>query len=262
MGANDELLHPWISPECKIMAQCVEFSKPVVGVCLGGQMLSRALGGEVVRNRSAEVGWFPIEINSEGENDRILGNVGASPLVYHWHYDTFSLPPGSTLLAHSFACERQAYRIGENAYGFQFHPEADHQLILEWLAVDGVENEIEDTRREHGITTVQDAETQRSRAEQGEKSSLRIATALSQLFKNRDYPGKKSDLHARLDLWIPNRTALEIEFNNSNGDPVVLQGHVTMLFEIPDGEFLIFTENSTLRWPIRLDFIRKIKPAG
>lgn len=162
MHANDDETNPWIPHECELLRACVLENMPVVGVCLGGQMMARALGGRVEKTGTVELGWFPIQLNAAGKTDPVLGSAGTSPTVYHWHEDTFHLPDNATLLAYSRGCPRQAYRVGERAYGFQFHPEADHQLLHEWLSYEGIEDEISETQKKYGSKTVQDAETQRN----------------------------------------------------------------------------------------------------
>src|SRR4051812_16193799 len=112
MGANDEAEHPWIKQECELLKACVLEEMPVVGICLGGQMMAKALGGKVEKNTTAEVGWFPISLNDAGQADQIAGAAGATPTVYHWHYDTFHLPTEAVLLGSSMHCPRQAYRLG------------------------------------------------------------------------------------------------------------------------------------------------------
>src|SRR6185503_18161185 len=112
--------------------------------------MARGMGGSVEKNNVVELGWFPIHLNPAGKSDFVLGSAGESPTVYHWHEDTFHLPKEAKLLAYSKACPRQAYRIGEHAYGFQFHPEADHQLLHEWLSYEGIEDEIKDTQKKFG----------------------------------------------------------------------------------------------------------------
>jgi GMP synthase (glutamine-hydrolysing) len=259
MSSNDEKGHPWIPEELKLLRASVEAGMPTVGVCLGGQLMSRALGGEVGRNKIAEVGWFPIQVNAAGAEDRILGAAGTNPLVYHWHYETFSLPDGAELLASSSGCPRQAYRIGEHAYGFQFHPEADHQLVHEWLALQGIEEELEAEQRLHGTKAVQDADTQRDRAGKGEKASLKIAAAIGQLFQNQPYE-KDSPLafRSQLNAWATHRTLLVLHLSGREGKTLRLKGHIATLLAVPEGEFVIFREESSILWPIRLDFIDNV----
>ncbi len=262
MGANDGDRYPWINQEIELLRLCVDRDYPVVGICLGGQMLSKALGGEVRQNEVAEVGWIPIQISDHGEKDKIIGAAGSHPLVYQWHFDTFTLPPGSTLLAESKACPRQAYKIGEKAYGFQFHPEADHQLVHEWLSIDGVEEDVLAVQKIHGKRTVQDANSQRAWALKGEKASLKITAAISQLFTLQPYGGVSDGTYASYEAWTAMRTPLIIEFEDSEGKAVHLRGHIVTLLTVPDGEFIIFKEESTVLWPIRMDYVTKVMPAS
>lgn len=261
MGANDEDRHPWIIPEIELIRRCVEAGMPVAGICLGGQMMARAMGGKVERNHTAEVGWFPIEVLPEGRKDPIVGAAGGNPTVYHWHGDTFHLPPDAVLLARSQACPRQAYRIGERAYGFQFHPEADHQLVDEWLSIAGVEDEVVAEQEKHGTKTVQDVKTQLNIAPKGEKASIKITAGIGALFR-RHPPSEEPCLdRAYFEALATHRTLLVIEFEGSHRKRVRLRGQIATLLTIPAGSFVIFREENTLLWPIRLEDIRKVTMA-
>ncbi len=260
MGANDDLLHPWIPDECKLLREAALEGLPTVGICLGGQMLARALGGSVEKNSIAEVGWFPMELNSHGREDPIIGAAGSRPLVYHWHHDTFFLPQGAAPLASSEACPRQAFRIGDKAYGFQFHPEADHQLIHEWLNIEGVPEEIRQTQDQHGRTSVQDANTQKEMAREGERASLKITAAISQLFKNHPYSPIDLHLNEQIETWTTEKTPILIEVEGSDRKPLLLKGHISSILTVPDGEFVIFRDENTLLWPIRMDHIQRATP--
>ena len=184
MGAHDEGDHEWISPEIELMRRCFSEDKPIAGVCLGAQLLARSFGATVVKNPVPEIGWFPIELSSYGKDDRILSVAGASPLVYHWHYDTFELPKDAKHLAGSEGCGNQAFRVGERTYGFQFHPEADRQLVLEWLSIEGVEEEINCDFEKFPTGYIQSPLQHCETARTGEHSSLRIATGIAQLFQD------------------------------------------------------------------------------
>ena len=260
MGANDEQDHPWVREEIRLLRECVDAGLPVAGICLGGQMLARALGGRVERNETHEVGWFPIEVTEEGRQDPLLGAAGSNPTVYHWHGDTFHLPPGAVLLARSKACPRQAYRIGENAYGFQFHPEADHQLVGEWLDLEGVEEEIKATQKAHGTKTVQGAKTQRDRALRGEKASLKITAGIGSLFRRIGCRGYEPAPIPQLEHWATHRTVLVVEFEGSDRKPVRLRGRIQALLSVTAGDFVIFQEENTLLWPIRATDLALIEP--
>jgi GMP synthase-like glutamine amidotransferase len=259
MSANDEEEHSWISKECELLLQSVEAGLPTVGICLGAQMMAKALGGRVERHEKYELGWFPIELNEEGKNDPILGSAGKAPMVYHWHGDTFHLPPQATLLAGSKACARQAYRIGERVYGFQFHPEADHQLVHEWLSIEGVEEEILDTQKLHGTRTVQDAATQRNRASKGEKSSIRITVGLTSLFRRRAREPLRQEIRERVSRWATRRRNVILSFEGSDRKISHLQGRITGVLTLPTGDFLILQELSGVLWPLRADDILAIE---
>lgn len=259
MSANDEGEHPWIAKECRLLRESVEAGLPTVGICLGAQMMARALGGKVERHEKYELGWFPIELNEAGKDDPILGSVGEVPMVYHWHGDTFHLPPQATLLASSKACARQAYRINERVYGFQFHPEADHQLVHEWLAIEGVEEEILDTQKLHGTRTVQDAQTQRNRASKGEKSSIRITVGLTSLFRRREREPLRQELREKVSRWATRRRNVILSYEGSDRRVTHLQGKITGILTLPSGDFMILQEQSGVLWPLRTDDILAIE---
>lgn len=255
MSANDEEIHPWIRTETALLAATAREGLPVAGICLGGQMLARGLGGKVERNRVAEIGWFPLEVLPTGRLDPVLGAAGVTPSVYQWHEDTFQLPPGGELLARSENCERQAYRWGDRAYGFQFHPEADHQLVHEWLSIEGVDDEIRLARKIAGAATVQQGRTQRARARQGERASLKITAAIGSLFRVEPTPPVDEDFRQTLKEAAANRALLLLDSGLHR-----LRGRIAFFLFIPAGEFVIFEEENTLLWPIRLEDIRSLAP--
>ncbi len=130
MSVNDEL--PFVLDEMRVIERAAARGLPQLGVCLGSQMMARALGGRVYRNSQKEIGWFDIELTEEGASDPVLGRLGAKETVFHWHGDTFDLPTGAQLLAHSQRTRHQAYRMGHSAYGLQFHLEVTPRMIVNW----------------------------------------------------------------------------------------------------------------------------------
>lgn len=264
MGANDEAEHAWILREMDLFQRSVELGLPIVGICLGAQILARSLGGRVEKHATAEVGWFPVQLNAKGLSDPVVGAAGPSPTVYHWHLDTFFPPKDATLLASSRVTERQAFRIDDNIYGFQFHPEADHQLVLEWLSVAGMDEDIEAVQKEHGTQTVQDSSTQRNHALRGEKGSLKITAAIASLFRKGTYKGVNRETLGRIERWTTHRTPLIVEFECSERRPKRLVGTIMTLLTIPSGEYLIFqcSDPEATLWPIRLDDLLAVKPVA
>ena len=121
MSVNDEDNYPWLIEEIKFIRAVIDSGKPVLGICLGAQLIANALGASVYKNPVKEIGWFPIcGISS---NNSSIYNFPSSMKVFHWHGETFDLPTGATLLAKSDGCENQAFQIGKSVIGLQFHLE-------------------------------------------------------------------------------------------------------------------------------------------
>jgi GMP synthase-like glutamine amidotransferase len=131
MSANDP--EPWVRNELAAVEAALEYSRPVLGICLGAQLLARALGARVYRNRVKEIGWFPIDWTESAAGDRLFGDFRSPETVLHWHGETFDLPADAAWLARSERCIHQAFRYGENNYGLQFHIEVTPGMIADWL---------------------------------------------------------------------------------------------------------------------------------
>lgn len=131
MSVNDALSH--LEEERRLLRAAVERELPVLGVCLGAQLLAAALGARVFRGPAAEVGFCRVQLTEEGRRDPLLGPEGNFPAV-HWHQETFELPRGASLLAGTDLYPHQVFRIGRWAYGFQCHVEVDSALADAWAA--------------------------------------------------------------------------------------------------------------------------------
>jgi GMP synthase (glutamine-hydrolysing) len=132
MNVDEVDVHPELASEREWLAEALRRDMPVLGICLGAQLLARALGAEVRAGKGPELGYAPIEVLDPG--DPILGALAPSTTVLHWHGDVFDLPGGAEHLARSERAEVQAFRHG-NAWGVLFHPESDFALLEAWLAV-------------------------------------------------------------------------------------------------------------------------------
>jgi GMP synthase (glutamine-hydrolysing) len=157
MGVADTSTHPYLPGEIELLATAVASDIPVLGVCLGAQLLATALGARVYRGEQPEIGSGAVFLTAAGRADPVLGAAalafGSAPSdaatttghlsstrttadpeipVIHWHHDTFDLPSDATLLARSALYPHQAFRLGELAYGLQFHIEVDRALINAW----------------------------------------------------------------------------------------------------------------------------------
>ncbi len=113
--------HPWLRAEKRVIHDAVAANKRVLGVCLGAQLIADALGGRVYQNDAQKIGWLPVTSVPEGAGSPFV--FPRESTVFHWHGDTFSLPPGGVWLARSKACEHQAFAVGAHVLGLQFHLE-------------------------------------------------------------------------------------------------------------------------------------------
>ncbi len=134
MSANDDERHAWLAEERRFIREAIEDGKAVLGVCLGAQLIARAMGARVYPNREREIGWLPIEGTGASGDGPAWAATGQQTLVFHWHGDTFDLPPGAVHLARSAGCENQAFRIGDRVMGLQFHLEVTPAAMREMLA--------------------------------------------------------------------------------------------------------------------------------
>jgi GMP synthase (glutamine-hydrolysing) len=132
MSANDEL--PFVTEEMRLIERIAARGAPALGICLGSQMIARALGGRVYRNARNEIGWFEIRLTDAGLNDPVMRRLAPEETVFHWHSETFDLPPGAGWLAWSDRTRNQAYRIGRSIYGLQFHLEVTPEMIADWTS--------------------------------------------------------------------------------------------------------------------------------
>ena len=132
MNVYQEDKYPWLAEETQAIRRAVESSKAVLGICLGGQLLAKALGSQVHVGSSTEIGMIPITLTGSGQADPLF--EGLPPIeAVEWHDDTFDIPNGAIALACSTGCANQAFRFGERAYGLQFHPEVSPSMLAAWI---------------------------------------------------------------------------------------------------------------------------------
>jgi len=129
MCANDDL--PFLRRELDLIREAAGRGQPVLGVCLGAQLIARALGGTVYRSAVQETGWQDIHLDPCATSDPVFSASG-NWRVFQLHEDTFELPPGGARLAVSEACPNQAFRWRDHVYGVQFHPEMTPAMVAEW----------------------------------------------------------------------------------------------------------------------------------
>ena len=133
MSAND--VHPWVAIEIALIHDAIRRDLPVLGVCLGSQLIAKALGADVSKNPRKEIGWFDLHFTPDAARDPLFAEFADRETVFHWHSETFAMPPGSLLLASSQRCRNQAFRYGQKIYGLQFHLEVTPEMI-DWMQKD------------------------------------------------------------------------------------------------------------------------------
>jgi GMP synthase-like glutamine amidotransferase len=137
MGAFEDAAHPWLGYERACIRTAVESGKRVLGICLGAQLIAAGLGGAVHRNAHPEIGWFPVEPTPDAEESDFAEVFCDTLDAFHWHYDTFTLPPDAVRLAYSDACTHQAFAVGARVLALQFHPEMTAEGARAIVAHDG-----------------------------------------------------------------------------------------------------------------------------
>jgi GMP synthase (glutamine-hydrolysing) len=132
MNVEDRATLPWIDDELDALQTLLGSGTPVLGVCLGAQLLAAAAGADVSRAQAPEIGWYDVKLTAVGAGDPVTGGLEPKFSALEWHSYEFALPEGATLLATSDAC-LQAFRIGTTAYGIQFHAEVTEHGFNAWL---------------------------------------------------------------------------------------------------------------------------------
>ena len=153
MSANDPL--PFIQDELKMVTQAIQLKLPILGVCLGSQLIAKALGAKVYKMSGVgaplgapanigaasstptgnikEIGWYPIHLGISASKDEVFGGLSGPMMMFQWHGETFALPSGSIHLAKSELCANQAFKYTDRVYGLQFHCEMTDPMILNWV---------------------------------------------------------------------------------------------------------------------------------
>jgi GMP synthase (glutamine-hydrolysing) len=139
MHADQDQHHPWLREEDLFLHRLLDLHTPVLGICLGAQLLAKAAHAPVYPANEAEIGWFPVELTEAAAEDAVLSRLPQRFVAFQWHYYTHGLPAGAVELARSTVCT-QAFRLGENAWGVQFHPEVTLAQVEGWAEQD--ENEL------------------------------------------------------------------------------------------------------------------------
>src|SRR5215210_6077820 len=132
MHADQDENHPWLRDENFFLQRLLDLHTPVLGICLGAQLLAKAAHAPVHPSSEFEIGWYPVELTEEASDDPLLGRLPESFDAFQWHYYTHGVPAGGVELARSRICT-QAFRLGDHAWGVQFHPEVTLAQVQDWV---------------------------------------------------------------------------------------------------------------------------------
>jgi GMP synthase-like glutamine amidotransferase len=133
MSVYKKHLYPWMEDELRFIESAIKAHKGVLGICLGAQLIASSLGAAVYKNKTREIGWFPISLTPDGSSSGLLKAWPDAFTMFHWHGDTFDIPAGAVRTAFSKACANQAFEYGAKTAALQFHPETtreDLELFL------------------------------------------------------------------------------------------------------------------------------------
>ncbi len=124
---------PFLKDEDAFLKKALSEGVPILGICLGAQLLAKATGARITKAPQKEIGWRQVSLTKEGKADPLFAGLPSRLSVFQWHEDAFEIPPGGALLAESTPCRNQAFRYGRNAYGLQFHVEVTPEMVESWV---------------------------------------------------------------------------------------------------------------------------------
>jgi len=135
MNVYEEDHYPFLKDEDLFIKEAIQRGKFVLGICLGAQLIAKALGARVTKSPIKEIGWYDVSLTKIGSMDPLFSHLPKTFSVFQWHEDTFEIPHSAILLATSSLVPNQAFRYGDNAYGLQFHIEVTQTMVREWMKV-------------------------------------------------------------------------------------------------------------------------------
>lgn len=174
LASVNDASQPWIANERSLLTNAVGQGMPTLGICFGAQLLASVAGAAVAPTATPEVGWVQIAMTDDAASDPVLGTLGPEPHVFHWHYESFGTPPTGGVLGHSGQAN-QALRLGDRAWGVQFHIEVGPSTLNSWLGTYGSELE------RCGI----DPDALRDETRRRWRAYARLATGLARAFAHQ-----------------------------------------------------------------------------
>jgi GMP synthase (glutamine-hydrolysing) len=195
MNVDEVAKHPFLAAELPLIRRALAAEVPVLGICLGSQLLAKALDAPVTACARKEIGWYTVDLSAAAAEDRLFAGSEPQPTVFQWHGDTFAMPAGAVHLASSPLCTNQAFRYGRSAYGLQFHVEVDAAMIDDWLVEAG------NTAELAGLDYIDPAAIRRQTAEalpRMEQLAGRVLRSFAQLCADKSQEPLK--LHLRQEV--------------------------------------------------------------
>lgn len=133
MGVYEEYLYPFLKDEDAFIKEAIQKGKSILGICLGAQLIAKALGSKVFKSPVKEIGWYDVRLTEIGLKDSIFSKLPKIFPVFQWHEDTFEIPRNAKLIVTSSSVPHQAFKYRKNVYGLQFHLEVTEEMIKEWI---------------------------------------------------------------------------------------------------------------------------------
>jgi GMP synthase (glutamine-hydrolysing) len=133
MGVNQADKYPFLVGEEEFLKSAIKKEIPILGICLGAQILAKVYGAQITKAKREEIGWFRVELTQEGRRDHLFKGLNQTLEVFQWHEDTFNLPKEARLLAQGLDCKNQAARFSKYSWGLQFHIEINDGMIKDWI---------------------------------------------------------------------------------------------------------------------------------
>lgn len=194
MGVYEASRYPHLKVEMELIEEAFRRDIPVLGICLGSQLIAEVLGGNVRKHSRWELGWHELQITDQGKADPLFQNYQAKEKVFQIHQDTFDIPKTAEHLALSEICEGQAFRYGKKVYGLQFHLEADRPMIERWLA----RTEHLQIMEEHKMNQKQVHEDTKNHIERSLGLSAQTFSKFIEIFQLPEKPIRLGSSHANI----------------------------------------------------------------
>lgn len=176
--------YPNLITEFELVRKAIRMDIPVLGICLGAQIIARALDATVTKNNQLEIGWYKVKPTKDGLDDPLIAELGGAQKIFQWHQDTFEIPEGAVCLAETTTCKNQSFRYKNNVYGLQFHLEVNAPLIERWLTIPVHQSDLKAVAPD--ITTQSIREDTLKYLQQSEYLSNKLFLKFISLFGNRN----------------------------------------------------------------------------